>query len=154
MTEPRIQYTNTSDGLSIAFTVLGSGAETLVSASNTWGDLQLYKAIPLYRTWFDALAERGRRVVLYDPRDMGSSEHRDSDYSERARLTDLEAVVERVGLGRFNLYGFLHGSHTATAYAVAHPDRVERLVLYQPFVRGVDFYTAVPEMAMIARMES
>ncbi|HEY5639437.1 MAG TPA: alpha/beta fold hydrolase [Dehalococcoidia bacterium] len=152
--EPRIQYAKTSDGLSIAFTVLGSGTEALVSASNTWGDLQLYKAMPLYRAYFDALADRGRRVVIYDPRDMGSSEHRDSDYSDRARLADVEAVVDRVGLGRFNLYGFLHGSHSATAYAVAHPDRVERLVLVNPFASGVDFYTAVPEMAMIARMES
>jgi class 3 adenylate cyclase len=153
MTEPRIQYAKTSDGLSIAFTVLGSGTEALVSVSNTWGDLQLYKAFSIYTAAFDALAGRGRRVVLYDSRDMGSSEHRDSDYSDRALLTDLEAVVDRVGLDRFNLYGFLHGSHAATAYAVAHPDRVERLVLAQPFVRGSDFYTAVPEMAMITRME-
>ena len=153
MTEPRIQYAKTSDGLSIAFTVLGSGPETLVSASGTWGDLQLYKAMPLYRAWFDALARRGRRVVLYDPRDMGSSEHRDSDYSDRARLTDIETVIDHIGLDRLNLYGFLHGSHTATAYTVAHPDRVEHLVLASPFARATDFYTAVPEMAMITRME-
>jgi len=153
MTEPRIQYAKTSDGVSIAFTVIGSGPEALVSASNTWGDLQLYKTLPMYRAYFDALAGRGRRVVLYDSRDMGSSEHRDSDYSDHARLTDLETVIDRVGLDRFNLFGFLHGSHPATAYTVANPDRVKRLVLSQPFVRGTDFYTAVPEMAMIARME-
>jgi len=153
MTEPRIQYAKTSDGVSIAFTVLGSGTEALVSAPNIWGDLQLYKAMPVYRAWFDASVDRGRRVVIYDPRDMGSSEHRDSDYSDHARLTDIEAVVDHVGLDRFNLAGFLHGSHVATAYTVAHPDRVERLVLTNPFAKGNDFYTAVPEMALIARME-
>ena len=58
--EPRIQYTKTSDGVSIAFTVLGSGTETLVSASSIWGDLHLYKGMPLYRAWFDALADGGR----------------------------------------------------------------------------------------------
>ncbi len=153
MTELRIQYAKTSDGVSIAFTVLGSGTEALVSASSIWGDLQLYKALSMYTAYFDALAGRGRRVVLYDSRNMGSSEHRDSDYSDRAQLTDLEAVIDRVGLDRFSLIGFLHGSHTATAYTVANPDRVERLVLSQPFVRGTEFYTAVPEMAMITRME-
>ncbi len=153
MTEPRIQYAKTSDGVSIAFTVLGSGTEALVSAPNTWGDLHLYKAMPPYRAYFDALADRGRRVVIYDSRDTGSSEHRDSDYSDRARLADLQAVLDRVGLDRFSLYGFLHGCRTATAYSVAHPDRVKRLVLSQPFVRGTDFYTAVPEMAMITRMD-
>jgi class 3 adenylate cyclase len=151
--EPRIQYAKTSDGVSIAFTVIGSGTEALVSASSTWGDLQMYKAVRLYRAYFDMLADRGRRVVLYDIRNMGSSEHRDRDYSDRGRLTDLEAVVDHIGLDRFDLYGFLLGSHTATAYAVAHPDRVERLVLSQPYARGTDFYTAVPEMAMVTRME-
>ncbi len=151
--EPRIQYAKTSDGVSIAFTVLGSGTETLVSAPNIWGDLHLYKAMPAFRAYFDILADRGRRVVIYDSRGMGSSEHRDSDYSDHARLTDLEAVIDRVGLDHFNLYGFLHGSHLATAYTVAHPDRVKHLVLSQPFVRGIDFYTAVPEMATIIRMD-
>jgi len=153
MTEPRIQYAKTSDGVSIAFTVLGSGKEAFVSAPNTWGDLQLYKTMPNYRAYFDALAGRGRRVIIYDSRDMGSSEHRDSNYSDRARLTDLEAVIDRVGLDHFHLYGFLHGSHTATAYTATNPDRVKRLVLSQSFVRGADFYTTVPEMAMITRMD-
>ena len=58
-----------------------------------------------------------------------------------------------MGSDLFDLYGCLNGSHTATAYAVAHPDRVKRLVLMQPFVRGGDFYDAVPEMAMVTRME-
>ena len=154
MTEPRIQYAKTTDGLSIAFTVLGSGMSTLVAAPNMWGDVHLYKTVEVFRAWFDAWADHEGRLILYDPRNMGSSEHRDSDYSERSRLADLEAVVEHVGLDRFNLYGFLHGSHTATAYTVAHPDRVKRLVLGNPFARGTDFYTAVPEMTLITRMES
>ena len=151
--EPRIQYAKTSDGVNIAFTVLGTGTETVVSASNIFGDLHFYKTIPLSRMQFDRLAGRGRRVILYDPRDMGSSEHRDADYSERAQLSDLDAVISRVGLDRFNLYGALHGAHTATAYAVANPERIERLVLSQPFARGADYYTSVPEMAVITSME-
>ena len=68
---PRIQYAKTADGVSIAFTVLGSGPETLVSATNTWGDLHMYKAVSLYRTYFDVLAARGYSLVLYDSRNMG-----------------------------------------------------------------------------------
>ena len=152
--EPQVRYAKTQDGVSIAFTVLGTGPETIVSASNIFGDLHFYKAIPLSRTQFDRLADHGRRVILYDPRNMGSSEHRDTDYSDRAQLSDLEAVIDRAGPDRFNLYGALHGAHTATAYAVANPERVERLVLSQPFARGADYYTSVPEMAVIASMEA
>ena len=150
--EPRIQYAKTSDGVSIAFTILGSGAETLVGASSIWGDLHTYKEAPIFGGVFDALADRGRRMILYDSRDTGSSEHRNSDYSQRARLADLEAVVDHVGVDRFSLYGFLHGGLTATAYTVANPERIERLVLANPFAKGADFYTIVPEIAMLARM--
>jgi class 3 adenylate cyclase/pimeloyl-ACP methyl ester carboxylesterase len=150
--EPRIQYAKTSDGVSIAYTVLGSGDETLICVPNIWGDLQMYKSLPVIRAWWDPLAARGRRVFLYDSRNIGSSEHRDLDYSEASFMTDLEGVIERSGAERFSLYGFIHGCATATRYALAEPDRVERLVLVNPFARGNDFYTAVPEMAMTQRL--
>ena len=150
--EPRIQYAKTSDGVSIALTVIGSGPEVLVSASNMYGGLHMYKSEPLNQAFFDELASRGRRVVLYDSRNVGSSEHRDTDYSDGARLADLEAVVDHVGVGQFSLYGRNYGCAAATAYAVAHPDRVKRLVLLGAFARGADFYTAVPEIAMVTRM--
>src|SRR3989304_6632571 len=134
--EPRIQYAKTSDGVSIALTVIGGGPEVLVSASGWFGDLHFYKALPAWQPWFDELASRGRRVVMYDLRNAGSSEHRDTDYSNRARLADLEAVVHHVGAGQISLYGRLHGCVAATEYAVAHADRVKRLVLLNPFARG------------------
>ncbi len=121
--EPRIQYAETEDGVSIAFTVLGSGDEPVICVPNIWGDLSLYKT-PIAGVWFDALAGRGRRMVLFDYRNMGSSEHRDTDYSDAARLADLESVINRVGAERFSLYGFLHGCLTATEYAQAEPERV------------------------------
>ena len=65
------------------------------------------------------------------------------DFSIEARLGDLESVVEAVGLGRFALLGMSGGSAVAPAYAIVHPDRVSRLVLYgtvcgRPPVRDAD----------------
>src|SRR3990172_7841633 len=134
--EPRIQYAKTTDGVSIALTVIGSGPEVLVSASGWFGDLHMYKALPVWQAWFDELASRGRRVVMYDLRNTGSSEHRDTDYSDRARLADLQAVVHHVGAGQISLYGRVHGCEAATAYAVEHPERVKRLVLFNAYARG------------------
>jgi class 3 adenylate cyclase/pimeloyl-ACP methyl ester carboxylesterase len=152
--EPRIQYAKTSDGVSIAYTILGSGDETLICAPNIWGDLQMYKSMPVIRAWWDPLAERGRRIFLYDSRNMGASEHRDLDYSDESQQADLEAIVERAGVERFSLYGFLNGCTAAVQYAVARPERVERLVLVDPFARGADYYTAVPQMAMTSRLSA
>jgi len=150
--EPRVQYAKTHDGVSIAYTVVGSGPETLVCTPGVWGDIHMYRSVPLMRAWYESLAERGRRVVLYDSRNMGSSEHRDLDYSVPSRLADLEAVLDRVEAERFHLYGYLHGCTTAALFAADEPGRVGRLVLFDPFARAADYYSAVPEMAIIERL--
>ena len=52
------------------------------------------------------------------------------DFSLEARLGDLEAILAATGLDRFALLGMSGGSAVAMAYAIAHPERVSRLVLY------------------------
>jgi pimeloyl-ACP methyl ester carboxylesterase/DNA-binding CsgD family transcriptional regulator len=51
------------------------------------------------------------------------------DFSLGARLADLETIVAAAGLERFALLGMSGGSGVALAYAIAHPERVSRLVL-------------------------
>jgi hypothetical protein len=46
--EPRIQYAKTSDGVSIAYCVVGDG-QPLVYASNAWGDIEVAGDIELDR---------------------------------------------------------------------------------------------------------
>jgi pimeloyl-ACP methyl ester carboxylesterase/DNA-binding CsgD family transcriptional regulator len=52
------------------------------------------------------------------------------DFSLEARLHDLEVVLAATGLERFALLGMSGGSAVAMAYAIAHPERVSRLILY------------------------
>ena len=52
------------------------------------------------------------------------------DFSLAARLSDLETVVDAAGLDRFALMGMSGGSAPAMAYAIAHPERISRLILY------------------------
>jgi pimeloyl-ACP methyl ester carboxylesterase/DNA-binding CsgD family transcriptional regulator len=53
-----------------------------------------------------------------------------NDFSLGARLGDLEALVDALGLERAALLGMSGGSSVAMAYAARHPERVTRLVLY------------------------
>jgi pimeloyl-ACP methyl ester carboxylesterase len=50
---------------------------------------------------------------------------------------DLETVVDAAGLARFALLGMSQGGAIAIAYAARHPARVERMVLYGAYARGV-----------------
>ncbi|MEE8346281.1 MAG: alpha/beta hydrolase, partial [Dehalococcoidia bacterium] len=100
--EPRIQYAQTKDGVSIAFWTMGEGMPFVVTPPLGWSHIQMELQNPLERTWFERLAER-RRLVRYDGRGCGLSARDVTDFSPESFLLDLEAVVDRLGLERFVL---------------------------------------------------
>ncbi len=51
-------------------------------------------------------------------------------------MTDLESVVEALGLDRFPLLGVSQGGAVAVAYAARHPERVSKLILCGAYARG------------------
>ncbi len=136
MPEPRLQDTQTSDGVRIAYFTLGDGPP-LLFASNSWGDAHFYRELhPHTRRMTDELAALGWRVIRYDLRGMGSSERGDFDMGPEALVRDLEAVVGAAGLTRFALAGLHSGAATAVGFAALHPDSVTRLILLNPFLSG------------------
>ncbi|MEV6103168.1 alpha/beta fold hydrolase [Streptomyces sp. NPDC051940] len=50
-------------------------------------------------------------------------------YGTNDTVADLEALREALGVRRMTLDGVSYGTYTATRYALAHPERVARLVL-------------------------
>ena len=50
-------------------------------------------------------------------------------YSTAEHAEDLEAVRQSLGFDKIALYGVSYGTKLAMAYALAHPDHVERLLL-------------------------
>jgi pimeloyl-ACP methyl ester carboxylesterase len=56
-------------------------------------------------------------------------------YTREAFLADLEAVLDAAGVGRTAFLGWSEGGSLAIAFAAAHPERVERLVLYGAYAK-------------------
>ena len=137
MTEPRTQYATTSDGVSIAYWTLGEGPPVVYPPPTLFSHNQLEWQIPENRRWCERLAQK-RMLVRYDGRGSGLSEHGVNDFSLEARLLDLEAVVERLGLQSFDLAAFFAAGPLAIAYAARHPERVARLILWCAFARYSD----------------
>ena len=50
-------------------------------------------------------------------------------YTTQDSVADLEAIRTDLGVGKLTLFGISYGTELALAYARAHPDRVERLIL-------------------------
>jgi class 3 adenylate cyclase len=69
------------------------------------------------------------------------------DFVER----DLEAVTSRLGLERFALLGLGHSVPLAIAYAVAHPDRVSHLLLWQGYASAAEWLLS-PQVGAVRAM--
>jgi pimeloyl-ACP methyl ester carboxylesterase len=61
-------------------------------------------------------------------------------------VQDLETVVDAAQLNRFALLGISRGAPIAIAYAVKHPERVSRLVLYGGFAAGLNYTGSEAEL--------
>lgn len=79
----------------------------------------------------DGLAAEGLELIYYDQRACGRTVLHDdtAGMSLAGFVCDIEALRARLGHERWTLLGHSWGGLLAQAYAVAHPDRVERLVL-------------------------
>jgi proline iminopeptidase len=74
---------------------------------------------------------RHRQIVFYDQRGTGKSKHvkPDAAWGMDAQVADMEAVRAKFGFQKFDLVGDSYGGLLAMAYAAAHPEHIEKLIL-------------------------
>jgi proline iminopeptidase len=74
---------------------------------------------------------RHRQIVFYDQRGTGKSKHvkPNASWGMDAQVADMEAVRAKFGFQKFDLVGDSYGGLLAMAYAAAHPERIEKLIL-------------------------
>ena len=99
--------------------------------------------------YFADLELPGYQLLVFAPRGTGeSSVPSTSDgYGIAGYVDDVEALREHLGQHKLTLYGNSHGACVALAYAGAHPDRVERLVLTNGPARLDDAFIAAAKRA-------
>ena len=129
-----IRFVKASDGTRLAVGVSGSG-QPLVKSANWLSHLEFDWQSPVWRHWFQFLSA-GHQLIRYDPRGCGLSDWEVEKLSQEEQLADLEAVIDASGLDRFPLLGISQGGATCIEYAVRHPERVTKLVLYGAYAEG------------------
>ena len=144
-----MRYASTRDGVSVAFAVSGSGPALVHMPNLGVSSLLLERAMPERRRWELAL-EQHFTVVRYDARGHGLSQRDVADLSAPAHHLDLQAVMEKAGLDRVILLGFLGTAFIAPGYAAAHPEHVSHLILWPPDTRdhSAEEYRGLASMAV------
>jgi 3-oxoadipate enol-lactonase len=84
-----------------------------------------------YRLWQEQLEYFSREyfVVSFDSRGHGLSDAPVTGYSRDHRQTDLQAVVDELGLEKFHLIGLSMGGATSIGFAIDQPECLESLTL-------------------------
>jgi class 3 adenylate cyclase len=128
--DPLIHYVSTSDGVAIAYWTMGDGPALIIPPVLVSSHLELEWQIPSRRASLEGLSH-GARVVRYDCRGMGMSQRDTIDFSLEAAFSDLDAVVDRLGLEKFAILRLPNSGTLPFAYAAARPERVTHLVIWE-----------------------
>ena len=150
--EPRIQYAKTTDGVSIAFATRGEGEPLVYMPPGPVSNMQLESRVLEYREWLGALAQN-RTVIQYDGRGSGLSGGEVTTPSIDAWNLDLQAVVDRLQLETFALFGPAFSGPSAIAYAARNVDRVSHLFLWCTGIRGADILGSPRDRILGAMMD-
>jgi pimeloyl-ACP methyl ester carboxylesterase len=132
--DQRIAFVRSKGKANIAYALSGAGPP-LVRAGTWLTHVQHDWESPLWSHWLRFMSSR-HTLVRYDPRGCGLSQADVEDITFDGWVEDLEAVVDRLGLESFPLFGMSQGAAVAAEYAIRHPQRVTQLTLYAPMVTG------------------
>jgi len=133
---PITRYARARGDLSIAYQVSGTGSSDLVLVPGIVSHVEAFYELPGYRRFIDRLGTFAR-VVAFDKPGNGLSDRISGVRTLEERADDFLAVLDELGLDRVTVMGWSEGGALSVLLAAAHPDRVERLVLFSTFPRLV-----------------
>ncbi len=129
-----IQYVR-SGGVAIAHQVVGEGEIDLVYVPDYVSNLVYDWEYALWRNFYERLAQ-SFRLILFDKRGTGLSDHGGQFASLETRMEDLHAVLDAVGSASPVVFAAHEGCGMATLFAASYPERARALVLFHAEAEG------------------
>jgi DNA-binding SARP family transcriptional activator/pimeloyl-ACP methyl ester carboxylesterase len=125
---PQTRYVQTSDGIHIAFQVIGEGERDMVLVPGLMSHIELIWEDRETADFYQRLARLGR-LILFDKRDTGMSDRAAGTSSLEERMEDVRAVMQAAGSSRAVLFGYSEGAPMSILFAATYPERVTALIL-------------------------
>ena len=137
MATPETRYTKTSDGVHIAYQVVGEGPVDFVYVAPWVTHIEYRWELPEYASYLERISSFAR-LIMFDRRGLGLSDpvspNRLPDLE--TRMIDIGAVLDAVGSERAIVYGASESGSLAVLFAASHPERTLGLVLHGSFPSG------------------
>jgi pimeloyl-ACP methyl ester carboxylesterase len=123
-----------SDGIHIAYQVLGQGPFDLVFVPGFVSNVEATWRLPNFSAFFRRLASFCR-VILFDKRGTGMSDRGSQIFTLEQRMHDVQAVLDEVDSKQAVLFGVSEGGPMSLLYAATYPQRTSALVLYGSYAK-------------------
>ena len=118
---PETRYVE-SDGVSIAYQVLGGGPRDIVAVPGLISHLDLWWQDATAAAFWRQLSSLGR-LIMFDKRDTGLSDSAHGDQTLEQRMDDIRAVMDACGSTSVVLFGYSEGGPMSMLFAVTYPAR-------------------------------
>ena len=134
MKPPDIRYARSGD-LTIAYQVIGKGPLDLVFCPFNLNLFYMWE-VPQFAGLLKRLATFSR-LILFDHRGTGLSDHPRDLPTLEARMDDIRKVMDAVDSEQSALVGVLEGGHLTALFAATYPERTSALILFNPSARDL-----------------
>ncbi len=109
------------DSINLAYNIKGNGPPLILiigfaSAQNLW-----YSTVQAF--------SKSYRVVTFDNRGFGKSDNPPGPYTTKMLASDTLGLMDRLGIKKTHILGGSLGGMVAQEIAIAHPERLDRLIL-------------------------
>lgn len=112
----------TFDGYKVHYETYGTSGEPIILLNGIMMSTASWK--PFIEDF-----SRFNTLILVDFLDQGQSQRMDKPYDHSIQVKLLDELIERLWYDRVNIMGISYGGEIAIEYALAHPNRVRRLIL-------------------------
>lgn len=133
---PKTRYATASDGVSIAYQVIGEGPRDLVWVPGWISHVEAAWDEPTMARFFERLASFSR-LILFDKRGTGLSDRvPESELPTlETRMDDVKSVCDAIGSERAALLGVSEGAPMCVMFAATYPARTTAIILFGGYAR-------------------
>jgi pimeloyl-ACP methyl ester carboxylesterase len=122
-----------SDGVELAYQVVGHGPVDLLWSFSQLGDVETIWEYPPIRAFLEELSVTSR-LIVHDRRGLGRSRGEPGDLD--TDVADLLAVLDAVGAKRPYLAGAVIGGAVYASFAATHPGRAAGVIWHGAFAQA------------------